>query len=232
MDRSQGAEAEEQRELRQPQEGRVGTQTVLSDFTAPTEAQETPAEQGSRKISWKCSSGRCPALLRAKVSRGTAKQTQPVPECCSPHPVQENSLHPSPQFITSSPFKWCLKTEQKSSHLIKELTSSSKTQLFPQAFPSAAPAGLRRMWGLRDQLQRNPRQVFTIPASSHTDQGLCRGLGVFSHLYLLLHNLQAQVGAAKRHVGSFSTAGRVPKVAINEENHFAFCFVTCFADSK
>lgn len=132
VDRSQGAEAEEQRELRQPQEGRVGTPTALKDCTAPTEAEEAPAEQGSSQISWKCSTRRCPALLRAKLSRGCAKQTQPIPECCSPHPVQErNCLQPSPQFITSSPFKRCLKTEQRSSHLARELTSSSRPQLFP-----------------------------------------------------------------------------------------------------
>lgn len=112
------------------------------------------------------------------------------------------------------------------------VNSKQQTQVFPQAFPSAAPTGLRRMWGLRDQLQKNPRQVFTSPASSHTAQGLCRGLGAFSHLNLLLHNLQAQAGAAKRHLGFPSTAGRVPKAAINQENHSAFCFVTRFADSK
>lgn len=115
--------------LKQPQEGRVGTQTALNDFPAPTEAQQTPAEQGSSAISWKSRTRRCPAVLRAKLSKGRAKHTQPIPKCCSPHPVQEkNSLQPSPQFITSSPFKWCLKTGQNSSHLAEQLTS---TQLFP-----------------------------------------------------------------------------------------------------
>lgn len=84
----------------------------------------------------------------------------------------------------------------------------------------------------RSTPKKDPGQVFTTPASSHTQQGFCRGLGALPHLYLLLHTLQAQVGAAKRHTGFLSTAGRVPKVANNQENHFGFCFVTDFADSK
>lgn len=68
--------------LRQPQEGRLGTPTALNDFPAPTEARETPAEQGSSAISWKCSTRRCPALLRAKL--------------CKAHPAHSQVLLPTP----------------------------------------------------------------------------------------------------------------------------------------
>lgn len=168
------------------------------------------------------------------LSRGRAKQTQPIPKCYSPHPVQEkNSLQSSPRFITSSPFKWCLKAEQKSSHLAKELTSTNKLQLFPKAFPSVALAWLRRMWGLRDQLQKiqdrfSPRQPPLI-LTRVSEEVWESFLTCTCYSITFRHRLeQPKDTPASSH---YCTA-RVPKVANNQENHFGFCFVTSFADSK